>query len=294
MGSGSARQRLEIAATAAALGVQVSDDEVSHEAHRSPDDLDGCIRRIAAYDPSSRSQRVAREDLHQVPHHAAGTADAHAQPDAYAQSDAFARSHTTDADPVPRPGAPPKSAASPGAQSGSPTTSVEAHDQTSAGPSRSKGMKVWYDLCNGSHRMRATWKPHEKHGHLTERGDLPSSVYAFPDQRKEPMMDASHVRNAIARFDQVRGVSDVERDLAFANIKKAAKYYGVEVHEAEWKELGRQPSTGRPAGARRATARQAAATREGRTTPERNSGAIRPAAARKTNKKSAARRKASA
>jgi hypothetical protein len=142
--------------------------------------------------------------------------------------------------------------------------------------------------------MRATWKPHEKHGHLTERGDLPSTVYAFPDQRKEPMTDASHVRNAIARFDQVRGVSDVDRELGFANIRKAAKYYGVEMHEADWKELGRRPSTGRPAGARRASARQVAATREGRTTPKRKRGAIRPAAARKMNAKGATRRKASA
>ena len=86
---------------------------------------------------------------------------------------------------------------------------------------------------------RATWKPHEKHGELTERGDLPDSVYAFPSKRKEPLTDASHVRNAIARFDQVRGVSDDDRDLAFANIKKAAKHYGVELSERSWKELGK-------------------------------------------------------
>ena len=46
--------------------------------------------------------------------------------------------------------------------------------------------------------MEATWKPHEKHGGLTERSDLPDSVFAFPKQRKEPLTDASHVRNAIA------------------------------------------------------------------------------------------------
>jgi Family of unknown function (DUF6582) len=48
--------------------------------------------------------------------------------------------------------------------------------------------------------MQTTWKPHEKHGELTERSDLPDSVFAFPKQRREPMTDASHVRNAIARF----------------------------------------------------------------------------------------------
>jgi hypothetical protein len=51
-------------------------------------------------------------------------------------------------------------------------------------------------------KMEATWKPHEKQGTLTERGDLPGSVFAFPKQRKEPLTDARHVRNAIARFDQ--------------------------------------------------------------------------------------------
>ena len=71
--------------------------------------------------------------------------------------------------------------------------------------------------------MQTTWKPYEKHGELTERSDLPDSVFAFPKQRKEPMTDASHVRNAIARFDQTIDVSDEDRKLAFANIKKAAK-----------------------------------------------------------------------
>ena len=57
----------------------------------------------------------------------------------------------------------------------------------------------------------ATWKPHEKHGRLTAQSDLPDSVYAFPKQRKEPLTDAQHVRNAVARFDQVIGVSDADR-----------------------------------------------------------------------------------
>ena len=42
-----------------------------------------------------------------------------------------------------------------------------------------------------------TWKPHTKHGDLTTRSDLPDSVYAFPKQRKEPLTDAAHVRNAL-------------------------------------------------------------------------------------------------
>ncbi len=88
--------------------------------------------------------------------------------------------------------------------------------------------------------MKATWKPHTKHGELTKRSDLPDSVYAFPDKRKEPLTDAQHVRNALARFDQVEDVTDEERDLAFANIKAAAKHYDVEMEETDWHELGKQ------------------------------------------------------
>ena len=110
--------------------------------------------------------------------------------------------------------------------------------------------------------MHTTWKPHEKHGELTKRSDLPDSVYAFPKHRKEPLTDAAHVRNAIARFDQTTGVSDSERELAFANIKKAAQHYGVDMTETNWKELGSHPSTGRTKEDRQASARKAAKTRE--------------------------------
>lgn len=144
--------------------------------------------------------------------------------------------------------------------------------------------------------MRATWKPHEKHGELTERGDLPDSVFAYPKERKEPMTDASHVRNALARFDQVDGVSDADRELAFVNIKKAAKHYDVDISEADWHELGRRPSTGRTAAGRKKSARKAAATRKKRgtgstTTPARKRGGKRAAA---TRKKTAASKKATA
>jgi hypothetical protein len=110
--------------------------------------------------------------------------------------------------------------------------------------------------------MHTTWKAHEKHGDLTERSDLPDSVFAFPEQRKEPLTDASHVRNAIARFDQTTGVSDEDRKLAFANIKKAAEHYGVDMSEDDWRELGSLPSTGRTAEDRKKSAQKAAATRK--------------------------------
>jgi hypothetical protein len=110
--------------------------------------------------------------------------------------------------------------------------------------------------------MTATWKPHEKHGELTERSDLPDSVFAFPDKRKEPLTDAKHVRNAIARFDQTTGVTDAERDAAFENIRKAAKHFDVELTETDWRKLGKTPSTGRTAEDRRKSARKGAETRK--------------------------------
>lgn len=76
-----------------------------------------------------------------------------------------------------------------------------------------------------------------------DRKHMSDSTYAFPKQRKEPLNDASHVRNAIARFDQVEGVSDEEREQAFHNIKAAAKKYGVEMKETHWSELGKKPHT---------------------------------------------------
>jgi len=112
--------------------------------------------------------------------------------------------------------------------------------------------------------VNATWQPHDEHGELSERSDLPDSVFAFPKERKEPLTDATHVRNAIARFDQVIDVSDEERALAFANIKLAADHYGVEMSESEWEDLGRRPHTGRTAEDRRASAREAVETKRER------------------------------
>ena len=85
-----------------------------------------------------------------------------------------------------------------------------------------------------------TWKPYTEHGKLNyeeKKEELPDSVFAFPGQRKEPLTDTSHVRNALARFDQVQGVSDEDRNLAFENIKKAAEFYGLDVRENSWREL---------------------------------------------------------
>jgi hypothetical protein len=96
-----------------------------------------------------------------------------------------------------------------------------------------------------------TWQPHEEHGQLTTRSPLPDTVFAFPKQRKEPLTDASHVRNAVARFDQVIDVSDADRAVAFANIEKAARYYDVDLSETDWHQLGVHPQPDREESARR-------------------------------------------
>jgi Family of unknown function (DUF6582) len=96
-----------------------------------------------------------------------------------------------------------------------------------------------------------TWQPHERHGRLTMQSDLPDTVFAFPGQRKESLTDASHVRNAVARFDQVTGVSDADRAVAFANIEKAADYYSVDLSETDWRQLGVHPQPRREESARK-------------------------------------------
>ena len=71
------------------------------------------------------------------------------------------------------------------------------------------------------------------------------ATFAFPKQRKEPLSDASHVRNAIARFDQVEGVSDSERDAAWRRIRAAAREYGVEIEARGWRQLMRGGKSGK-------------------------------------------------
>jgi hypothetical protein len=72
-----------------------------------------------------------------------------------------------------------------------------------------------------------------------EKDDLADKEFAFPKERKEPLTDARHVRNAISRFDQVEGVSDAERDQAWKRILAAAKRYDVEVSESDWRDLAK-------------------------------------------------------
>ena len=83
-----------------------------------------------------------------------------------------------------------------------------------------------------------TGKHEESTGLSTaEKNKLDDKEFAFPRERKEPLVDAAHVRNAVARFDQVEGVTDAERDEAWRRIQAAAKKFDVELSEKSWHEL---------------------------------------------------------
>ena len=71
-----------------------------------------------------------------------------------------------------------------------------------------------------------------------DKDRLREKEFAFPKRRKEPLVDARHVRNAIARFDQVEGVTDMERDQAWKRVLRAAKKFDVEVGASDWRQLG--------------------------------------------------------
>jgi hypothetical protein len=61
--------------------------------------------------------------------------------------------------------------------------------------------------------------------------------FAFPKEQKEPLNDAAHVRNAIARFNQTKGVTDSERDEAWKRIRKAAIKFNIEMEETDGRDL---------------------------------------------------------
>lgn len=91
-----------------------------------------------------------------------------------------------------------------------------------------------------SARSRGKDIPQRAEGMSTaEENRLADKEFAFPKERKEPLTDAGHVRNAIARFNQVEGVSDAERDKAWKRISAAAKRYDVEVSASDWRDLSK-------------------------------------------------------
>jgi class 3 adenylate cyclase len=63
-----------------------------------------------------------------------------------------------------------------------------------------------------------------------ERAQLPDSAFAYIDskgRRRLPINDASHVRNALARFSQVAFEDEVARDRARSRLLRAAKKHGI-------------------------------------------------------------------
>jgi hypothetical protein len=69
------------------------------------------------------------------------------------------------------------------------------------------------------------------------RDHIATEDFAFPKERKEPIHDAAHVRNAVARFKQVQGVTDSERDAAWKRIQSAARKFHVDLQEKDWREI---------------------------------------------------------
>jgi class 3 adenylate cyclase len=62
------------------------------------------------------------------------------------------------------------------------------------------------------------------------RARLPDSAFAYVDtqgRRRLPIHDASHVRNALARFDQTAFEDDAARERARQRLLRAAKRYGI-------------------------------------------------------------------
>ena len=62
------------------------------------------------------------------------------------------------------------------------------------------------------------------------RAQLPDSAFAYIDsqgRRRLPINDASHVRNALARFGQVAFEDDAARDRARSRLLRAAKKHGI-------------------------------------------------------------------
>ena len=92
-----------------------------------------------------------------------------------------------------------------------------------------------------SDRAHGKQVPRSNEGLSTaEKDHLADKEFAFPKERKEPLTDARHVRNAIARFNQVEAVSDAERDRAWKRILDAARRYDVEVSESSWRDLSKR------------------------------------------------------
>ncbi|MDZ4179122.1 MAG: DUF6582 domain-containing protein [Coriobacteriia bacterium] len=85
-----------------------------------------------------------------------------------------------------------------------------------------------------------TWRPYPTHGKPAAAA-LPETAFAFSARRELPLTDEGSVRSAIEAFAEVEGVTDDDREQAFANIRRAAAFYRVPMDETDWRQLGGQP-----------------------------------------------------
>lgn len=88
-----------------------------------------------------------------------------------------------------------------------------------------------------SARARGAKIPRSPGLSTAQENRMAGDEFAFPKERKEPLVDARHVRNAVARFDQVENVTDHERDEAWRRIRRAARRFDVEIEAGSWRDL---------------------------------------------------------
>jgi len=110
-----------------------------------------------------------------------------------------------------------------------------------------------------------------------QRKAMPKSVFAYVDARGEghlPLNDESHVRNAMARWNQTEFSSESAKETARRKIMSAARKHGIEISEDD--KIARPTSSLRAATTRRGP-------RGGRKTvrPRRKTTTAQRAAARR-------------
>ncbi len=148
-----------------------------------------------------------------------------------------------------------------------------------------------------SERAHGVKIPRQTRGLSTAQEDkLADKDFAFPKERKEPLTDARHVRNAIARFDQIEGVTDADRDKAWKRIITAAKRYDVDVSESDWRDLYKgnkkaaKPSTSKGSAAKPSASKGSAAKASTSKAPASKASTSKaPAAKTSASKGSAAK-----
>src|SRR2546422_331214 len=93
----------------------------------------------------------------------------------------------------------------------------------------------WSIVCDLGAARRASGRPRTNRTAMSQlnakkRSQLPKSAFAYVDskgRRRLPINDEPHVRNALARFNQVAFEDDAARERARKRLLSAAKKYGI-------------------------------------------------------------------